>query len=83
MKIKRPRSQGGISSVCIGNGLYAGNAFVKNRAESAYLKIISIRDTDERTIAFEVELEKLDKIATSRLKKSNSRDENVQMQLIS
>jgi len=45
-----------------GNGLYAGNALVKNRGGKAYIKIINTRDTDERIVAPEVELKQLDKI---------------------
>jgi len=53
----------------------ARNALVKNRSGSAYIKIINTRSTDERIIAPEIELEELDKIATSRLKNSSSRDQ--------
>jgi len=58
--------------------IHAGNALVKNHSGRAYIKIINTRDIDERIIALEVELEELDKIATSRSKKPSSRDRNVQ-----
>jgi len=56
----------------LGDGLYAANTLVKNRGGSAYIKIIKMRDTDEKIVVPEVELEELDKIATNRLKNSKS-----------
>jgi len=69
IKIKNPKVKMGlVSCLHLGDGLYAGNALVKNHGGRTYIKIINTRDTDERTIAPEVELEKLDKIAVSRSK---------------
>jgi len=70
IKIKNPEVETGlIPCLHLGDSLYAGNALVKNCSGSAYIKIISTRDTDERIIAPEVELEELDKIAISRFEK--------------
>jgi len=56
----------------LGDGMeYAGNALVKNRGGRAYIKIVTMRDTDQKIVAPEVELEKLDKTATSCLKNSS------------
>jgi len=53
---------------------------VKNYSGRAYIKIINTQDTDERIVALEVE--RLDEIATSRLKNSSSCDKNVQMRAV-
>jgi len=50
---------------------------VKNRSGSAYIKIINTRDIDKRIVALEIELEELDKIATSHLKNSSPCDKDV------
>jgi len=65
-----------------GNGLYAGSALVKNCSGSVYIKIINTRNTNKRIIAPEIELEKLDKIAISRLKNSSSRDKDIQTRAV-
>jgi len=44
-----------------------GNALVKNRGGRTYIKIINTRDTDERIVAPEIELEGLNKIATRKV----------------
>jgi len=55
----------------------------RRAAEALYIKIINIRDTDEKIIDMQVELEELDKITTSRLKNPGSCDQSKCMQLIS
>jgi len=66
----------------LGDDLYAGNALVKNRDGRAYIKIINTRDTDERIVASEVELEELDKIVISRLKNSSPYDKDIQTRTV-
>jgi len=79
IKIKNPEVETDlVPRLHLGDSLYAGNALVKNRSGSAYIKIISTRDTDERIIDPEIELEELDKIAISHLKNSSSCDQHVQ-----
>jgi len=55
---------------------------MKNRDRRAYIKIINTRDT-EKIVVLEVELEELDKIATSRLKNFNSCDKDVHTRALS
>jgi len=70
VKIKNPEIKAGlVPRLRLGDGLYAGNALVKNHGGRAYIEIINTWDTDERIIAPEVELEELDDIATSRPEK--------------
>jgi len=82
-KIKNPEVKTGlVPRLYFSDGLYAGNALVKNRSGKAYIKIVNTRDTDERIIASKVELEKLDKIATTRLKNSSLCDKDVQTRAV-
>jgi len=60
------------------DGLYVKNALVKNCGEGPYIKIINMRDINERIIAPEVELEELDEIATNDLKNSNLYNKDIQ-----
>jgi len=57
IKIKNPEVK--TVSPALGDGLYAGNALMKNPGGRAYIKIIN-RDSDEKMVAPEVELEELD-----------------------
>jgi len=83
VKIKNPEIKAGlIPRLHLGDGLYASNALVKNHGGRAYIEIINTRDTDERIIAPEVELEELDNIATSRPGKPSPRDRNVRMHAV-
>jgi len=83
VKIKNPEIKAGlVPRLHLGDGLYAGNALVKNHEGRAYIKIINTRDTDERIIAPEVELEELDNIATSRSGKPSPRDRNARMHAV-
>jgi len=83
IKIKNPEVKTGlVPRLHLGDGLYAGNALVKNRDGKAYIKIINTRDTDERIVAPEIELEELDKIATSRLKNSSPCDKDIQTRAV-
>jgi len=66
----------------IGDGLYAGNALVKNRSKRVYIKIMNTWDIDKRIVVPEVELEELDKIATSHLKNSSLCNKDVQMRAL-
>jgi len=81
VKIKNPEIRAGLVPR-LGDGLYAGNALVKNHGGRAYIEIINTRDTDERIIAPEVELKELDDIATSRPVKPNHRNRNVRMHAV-
>jgi len=83
VKIKNPEIKAGlVPHLHLSDGLYAGNALVKNHEGRAYIKIINSRDTDERIITPEVELEELDNIATSRPGKPSPRDRNARMHAV-
>jgi len=66
----------------LGDDLYARNALIKNCNGREYIKIINTRDTDERIVAPDIELEELDKITTSRWKNSSPCDKDVQMRAV-
>jgi len=68
IKIKNPEVKTRlIPCLHLGDDLYTGNVLVKNRGGRVYIKIINTRDTDERIVAPEIELEELNKIATRKV----------------
>jgi len=84
IKIKSTEIKMGlVPRLHLGVGMeYAGNALVKNHGGKAYIKIVTTRDTDEKIVAPEVELEKLDKTATSCLKNSSPCNNDVQTRAV-
>jgi len=83
IKIKNTKVKMGlIPRLRLGDVQYTGNALVKNRGGEAYIKILNIRDINEKIVAPEVKLEELDKIAISCLKNSSPCDKDIQTRAI-
>jgi len=83
IKIKNPEVKTGlVPRLHLGDGLYASNALVKNHGGRVYINIINPRDTDERIITAEVELEELDNMAISRSKKTSPHNRTIQVHAV-
>jgi len=54
-----------VTRLHLWEGIYAGDAVATNRDGKVYITVINTRDTDAKIVIPRVELERLEKIATS------------------